>query len=328
MVKVSIITPVYNVEECIERCINSVINQTYKDFELLLIDDGSKDKSIDIAKNLLEKSQVNYKIITQNNSGVSAARNKGIEEASGEYITFLDSDDYVDSRFVELMYKKAETTKCDVVFCDYSEVNEDEKVLVKNRTKCLNQFISGKEAALKQLTDDITIGMRSAIYKTSIIKDNNLFFDSKRKYGEDMIFIVKALLYADKVISVNEILAYYVIWGNSVTQNVSLKHLDCYYSYVDLLEYVRESKNLEKIERFLLEFKIPYSISHIFSVLGSDVNFHKDLFDFLNKNDVRKYLKNYKMQKIDKNNIRYFVQCKGMIYCPKTLIRIFNKIRG
>lgn len=328
MVKVSIITPVYNVEECIERCINSVINQTYKDFELLLIDDGSKDKSTDIAKNLLEKSEVNYKIITQNNSGVSAARNKGIEEASGEYITFLDSDDYVDSRFVELMYKKAETTKCDVVFCDYSEVNEDEKVLVKNRTKCLNEFISGKEAALKQLTDDITIGMRSAIYKTSIIKDNNLFFDSKRKYGEDMIFIVKALLYADKVISVNEILAYYVIWGNSVTQNVSLKHLDCYYSYVDLLEYVRENKNLEKIERFLLEFKIPYSISHIFSVLGSDVNFHKDLFDFLNKNDVRKYLKNYKIQKIDKNNIRYFVQCKCMIYCPKTLIRIFNKIRG
>lgn len=328
MVKVSIITPVYNVEECIERCINSIINQTYKDFELLLIDDGSKDKSIDIAKNLLEKSEINYKIITQNNSGVSAARNRGIEEASGEYITFLDSDDYVDSTFVELMYKKAETAKCDVVFCDYSEVNEDGKVLVRNRTKCLDEVISGKEAALKQLTDDITIGMRSAIYKTSIIKDNNLFFDSKRKYGEDMIFIVKALLYADKVISVNEILAYYVIWGNSVTQNVSLKHLDCYYSYVDLLEYVRENKNLEKIERFLLEFKIPYSISHIFSVLGSDANFHKDLFDFLNKNDVRKYLKNYKIQKIDKNNIRYFVQCKGMIYCPKTLIRIFNKIRG
>ena len=118
MVKVSIITPVYNVEECIERCIDSVINQTYKDFELLLIDDGSKDKSIHIAKSLLEKTDINYKIITQNNSGVSAARNRGIEEASGEYITFLDSDDYVDSRFVELMYKKAETTKCDVVFCD------------------------------------------------------------------------------------------------------------------------------------------------------------------------------------------------------------------
>jgi glycosyltransferase involved in cell wall biosynthesis len=328
LIKVSIITPVYNVEECIERCINSVINQTYKDFELLLIYDGSKYRSIDIAKNLLEKTHVNYNIITQNNSGVSAARNKGIEEATGEYITFLDSDDYIDPRFVELMFKKAETEKCDVVFCDYSEVDAEGKVLVKNRTKCIEKFIGPEEAALKQLRDDITIGMRSAIYKTSIIKDNNLFFDTKRKYGEDMIFIVKALLYADKVISVNEILAYYVIWGNSVTQNVSLKHLDCFFSYVDLLDYVKEKGDLESIEKFLLEFKIPYSIAHIFSVLGSDSNFHKDLFDFLNKSDVRKYLKNYKIQRFDKNDIRYFVQCKGMIYCPKTLVKIFNKIRG
>jgi len=327
LIKVSIITPVYNVEECIERSIKSVINQTNKDFELLLIDDGSKDRSIEIAKDLLEKTDVNYKIITQNNSGVSVARNKGIEEATGEYITFLDSDDYIDSRFIEFMYEKAEVTKSEIVFCDYSEVDGDGKVLVKNRTKCLSEFISGKEAALKQLSDDITIGMRSAIYKTSIVKDNNLFFDSERKYGEDMIFIVKALLYANKVVSVNEILAYYVIWGNSVTQNVSLKHLDCYYSYVDLLEYIRKDGNLKKIEKFLLEFKIPYSISHIFSVLGRDSNFHKDLFEFLNRNDVREYLRNYKMQKINKNNIRYFVQCKGMIFCPKALIGIFNKIR-
>ena len=114
-----------------------------------------------------------------------------------------------------------------------------DNVLVENRTKYLNHFISGKEAALKQLNDDITIGMRSAIYKTSIIKENNLFFDSNRKYGEDMIFIVKALLYANKVISVNEVLAFYVIWETSVTNLVSLKHLDCYYSYVDLLKYVK-----------------------------------------------------------------------------------------
>lgn len=116
MIKVSIITPVYNVEECIERSINSVINQTNKDFELLLIDDGSKDRSIDIAKDLLEKTDIDYKIITQKNSGVSVARNKGIEVAVGEYITFLDSDDYIDSRFIELMYEKAEATQCEIVF--------------------------------------------------------------------------------------------------------------------------------------------------------------------------------------------------------------------
>lgn len=326
MVNISIITPVYNVEKCIEKSINSVINQTCRNFEFLLIDDGSKDNSIQIAKELLQNSDINYKIITQENSGVSVARNKGIQEAVGEYIAFLDSDDYIDSKFVELMYEKAKTTKCDVVFCDYSEVDSQGNILVKNRTKYIQKFISGKEAALKQLKDDITVGMRSAIYKTSIIKSNKLLFDENRKYGEDMIFIVKALLYADKVISVNEVLAFYVIWENSITQNVSLKHLDCYYSYVDLLIYVRRNGNLKDIERFLVEFKIPYSISHVFSILSRDSNFHQDLFEFLNRKDVVEALKNYKIQKVDKNNIRYLIQCKGMLYFPNALLKIFVSI--
>lgn len=96
------------------------------------------------------------------------------------------------------MYEKAEESKCEIVFCDYSEVDAKGNVLVQNRTNYLNKFISGKEAALMQLKDDITIGMRSAIYKSSIIQDNNLLFDTKRKYGEDMVFVVKALLYAKK----------------------------------------------------------------------------------------------------------------------------------
>ncbi len=225
------------------------------------------------------------------------------------------------------MYEKAKETECDVVFCDYSEVDSNGNVLVKNRTNYLNDFISGKEAALLQLKDEITIGMRSAIYKTSIIKSNDLLFDTNRKYGEDMVFVVKALLYSNKVISVNEILAFYVIWGNSVTQNVSLKHLDCYYSYIDLLNYVKKDNNLKEIENFLSEFKIQYSIAHVFSILGKDKNFHDDLFKFLNENDVKSYLKHYKIQKFDKNNIRYLIQCSGMRFCPKLLINVLNKMR-
>ena len=308
MVKVSIITPVYNVEACIEKCVKSVMNQTCKEFEFLLIDDGSKDKSIDIAKELLEGSDINYKIITQKNSGVSTARNEGIKKAVGEYITFLDSDDYIAPEFIELMTKKADKTNCDVVFCDYSEVDANGNVLIENRTKYLSDFITGREAALKQLADEITIGMRSGIYKTSVIKDNNIFFDTKRKYGEDMIFIVKTLLEANKVISVNKVLAFYVIWSNSVTQNVSLKHLDCYYSYVDLLEYIRDKGDLQEIDKFLVEYKIPYSISHVFSILSKDPKFHDDLFEFLNKGQVKESLKRYKIQKMDKNNIRYFTK--------------------
>ena len=267
LVNVSIITPVYNVERCIEKTINSVINQSCKHFELLLIDDGSKDKSIEIAENLLINSDVNYRIISQENSGVSVARNKGISEAKGEYVCFLDSDDYIHKDYIKLMYEKASTCNCDLVFCDYTQVDSKDKVLVQSTTRFLEDFITGREAALKQLSCDITIGMGSALYKTSIIKENNIFFDSSRKYAEDVVFTVKALLNMNKIISVDKTLMFYVRWNSSVTNLVSLKHLDCYYSYVDLLKYLDSQGDFKNIEKFLIEYKIPYAIAHIFSIL-------------------------------------------------------------
>jgi len=324
LVSVSIITPVYNVERCIEKTINSIINQSCKDFELLLIDDGSKDESIKIAENLLINSDVNYRIIIQKNSGVSVARNKGISEAKGKYVCFLDSDDYIDKDYIKLMYEKASTCNCDLVFCDYTQVDSKDKILVESTTRFLEDFITGREAALKQLSCDITIGMGSALYKTSIIKENSIFFDSSRKYAEDVVFTVKALLHMDKIISVNKTLMFYVRWNSSVTNLVSLKHLDCYYSYVDLLEYVKENSDLKEIKKFLTEYKIPYAVAHIFSVLSRDKKFNEDLFKFLNKEDVKGYLRTYKIQKFNKNYIRYLIQCKGILYFPNTLLKVFS----
>jgi len=324
LISVSIITPVYNVERCIEKTINSIINQSCKDFEILLIDDGSKDKSIEIAKNLLINSDVNYRIISQENSGVSVARNKGICEAKGKYVCFLDSDDYIHKDYIKLMYEKASTCNCDLVFCDYTQVDSKDKVLVESTTRFLEGFITGREAALKQLSCDITIGMGSALYKTSIIKENCIFFDSSRKYAEDVVFTVKALIHMNKIISVNKTLMFYVRWESSVTNLVSLKHIDCYYSYVDLLEYVKDNGNLKEIDKFLIEYKIPYAVAHIFSVLSRDKNFNEDLFKFLNKEDVKEYLRTYKIQKFNKNYIRYLIQCKGILYFPNTLLKIFS----
>ncbi len=324
LVNVSIITPVYNVERCIEKTINSIINQSTKDFEFLLIDDGSEDLSIQIAENLLINSDVNYRIIKQINGGVSVARNKGIDEARGEYICFLDSDDYIHEDYIKLMYEKASSCNCDLVFCDYVQVDSKDKILVESTTRFLESYVSGKEGALKQLNCDITIGMGSALYRTSIIKENKLYFDSSRKYAEDVVFTVKALLKMNKIMSLNEALMFYVRWDSSVTNSVSLRHLDCYYSYVDLLKYLDSQGEVKEIKKFLVEYKIPYAISHVFSVLSKDKSFHEQLFNFLGKNDVKNYLRAYKIQKINKNYIRYLVQCKGILYFPNILFRIFS----
>ena len=324
LVNVSIITPVYNVERCIEKTINSIINQSSKNFELLLIDDGSKDKSIEIAENLLINSDVNYRIIRQENSGVSVARNKGISEAEGEYVCFLDSDDYIHKDYIKLMYEKASACNCDLIFCDYTQVDSKDQVLVESTTKFLEDFISGKEGALKQLSCDITIGMGSALYKTSIIRENNIFFDSNRKYAEDVVFTVKALLKMNKIMSLDKALMFYVRWDLSVTNSVSLRHLDCYYSYVDLLKYIDSQGDFKEIKRFLIEYKIPYAIAHVFSVLSKDKDFHGDLFKFLSKKDVKENLRVYKIQKFNKNYIRYLIQCKGILYFPNVLLKIFS----
>lgn len=327
MINVSIITPVYNVERCIEKTINSIINQSSKNFELLLIDDGSKDRSIEIAEGLLINSDVSYRIISQENSGVSAARNRGISEAKGEYVCFLDSDDYIHEDYIKLMYEKAAAFKYDLVFCDYVQVDSKDNILAPSTTKFLEHEVSGREGALKQLNCDITIGMGSALYKTSIIKENKILFDSNRKYAEDVVFTVKALLEMDKIMSLNKALMFYVRWDLSITNSVSLRHLDCYYSYVDLLEYLESQNDYKEIQKFLIEYKIPYAISHIFSILSGDIKFNEDLFDFLGKGDVRKYLKAYKVQKFNKNYIRYLIQCKGILYCPKILLKVFRRMK-
>lgn len=324
MINVSIITPVYNVERCIEKTIISIINQSSKNFELLLIDDGSKDRSIEIAERLLKNSEVNYRIISQKNGGVSSARNRGILEAKGEYVCFLDSDDYIHEDYIKLMYEKAAMFKYDLVFCDYIQVDSNDKVLVESTTKFLEYDVNGREGALKQLNCDITIGMGSALYKTAIIRENNIFFDSNRKYAEDVVFTVKALLKMDKIMSLNKALMFYVRWDLSATNLVSLRHLDCYYSYIDLLKYLDSQGDFKEIRKFLLEYKIPYAICHIFSILSRDKKFHGNLFEFLNKEDVKKHLKTYKIQKINKNYIRYLIQCKGIEYFPNIFLKIFS----
>lgn len=123
--KVSIIIPVYNVERYIERCLESVFNQTFKNSEVIIVNDGSTDKSMDIVKHYKEKCL----IINQENSGLSSARNKGLEYATGDFILFIDSDDYIHPSMVKDMYDVIVSTQSDIVICGYQSVKENEEII-------------------------------------------------------------------------------------------------------------------------------------------------------------------------------------------------------
>lgn len=324
---ISIIMPVYNVEKYISKSINSLVNQSFKDFELILVNDETKDKSIDIALDILKDTNLNYKIINQVNSGVSVARNNGIENCSGDYIYFLDSDDYVDKEFLEKFYKKINETNADIIYCDYSHVDEKNNILVKSSTRVIEKLSSGKEMALELLKDEFSIWVGSGIYRADIIKNNNIRFDNKRKYAEDIAFIVKTLLYSEKVVGINEKLAYYLRREGAVTKSISEKHLDCYYSFKDLLEFVEENfQEEEEIIKVLKEYKLPYAICHIFSMFSRDDNYTERLLKFLSNEEIKQSLNNYKMQSLNKKYLRYYIQCKLIDKFPKWTIDLYKKL--
>ncbi|KWX89396.1 hypothetical protein AMQ83_00860, partial [Paenibacillus riograndensis] len=122
---ISVVIPLYNVEKFIGKCLDSFRNQTYKDFEVLVVDDGSSDKSALIVSDYINSGDLNIKLIKQNNAGVSAARNKGIDEASGDYLCFVDADDLIAPEYLNIIANEIMNKNCDIVFCGYKQVKEE-----------------------------------------------------------------------------------------------------------------------------------------------------------------------------------------------------------
>ncbi len=187
--KVSIIIPIYNAKEYIERCLESIFNQTYKNIEIIAINDGSKDDSLKILKNISKKHD-NLKIIDQENTGVAKVRNRGIKEAKGKYIMFIDNDDYIDNDYVKSYVNKISIDDLDVVIGGYERVDNDGKVLV--RTIPSNTPM-GKYTI---------VAPWAKIYKLEFLKKNNIEFLSTN-IGEDIYFNLKVMNMTNKIAFIN-----------------------------------------------------------------------------------------------------------------------------
>ncbi len=199
---ISVIIPVYNVEKYLDECIKSVIDQSYTDFECILIDDGSTDKSGKICDDWA-KADSRIKVVHQENQGVSAARNKGIEISQGEYIVFIDSDDWVEANYLsDLM---PDETSDLVVSGDY--VDRDGKCLGANIPLADKRFHFAPDAI-----DDIHHLLKSHLifgpivkrFKSEIIKNNNIKYNSLYNYGEDLLFVFEYLKYVDIISTITK----------------------------------------------------------------------------------------------------------------------------
>ena len=221
---VSIIIPIYNVEEYLQDCLNSLINQTYRKIEIILIDDGSTDRSSNIYSQFL--TYTNIKVIKQKNQGVSNARNNGIKVAKGEYIIFIDPDDIVSDRFVEILVATIEKSNTDLVYSGYS--NELENVLYLSGNDKNNLKIkSAKYVENKILKNTYVDGyVWNKIFKSKIIHENNIKFPDKITIWEDLYFVIKYIKKCKSIAFISNKLYFYRLRNNSaVTSGNNFKKI-------------------------------------------------------------------------------------------------------
>lgn len=244
MKQISVIVPVYNTSKYIGNFIKSIINQTYKDFELILVNDGSKDDSIVVAENILKESDVEYKIINKENGGQSTARNKGIEESIGKWIVLLDSDDAIQKDYLKIMYNNVHNNKADVGICDINNVVDETIFEESTRTNEI-EIKNGKEFFKDFILHKISIGPCNLIINKDIIERYNLKFNEESRYSEEFIFITELLYNTEKAVHIKEKLYNYCLRKGSVSTGAKVDRILNGYRQIE-----KYSKRYEKNENY------------------------------------------------------------------------------
>lgn len=219
MIDVSIIIPVYNVSSFIEKCMKSVVDQSFTDFECIIVNDGTKDNSIELIEAII-KGDKRFKVFHQKNQGQGMARNLGLKYAKGKYICFIDADDFVESNYLEEMYREIEKQKADIVCCGFNIITKD-----KVRPHLVSLEASSKiESILHLLNGDDYGSLFNRIFKSDLVKDLNF----NKGIGQDKPFIFELFVKnpISKVTYIEKCLYNYIRRNQSATNSMSKEKID------------------------------------------------------------------------------------------------------
>lgn len=244
MVKVSVIVPVYNVERYIRKCLESLVNQTLYDIEIIVVNDGSTD----LSKNIIEEytnQYSNVKYYKKENGGLSDARNYGMQYATGEYIAFLDADDYIDAKTYEIMYEKAKKENSDIVECNFYWVYGKRK----------KKDIGEKYDGTNEMMEKARVIAWNKLYKRELLEQTKIEFPKGLQY-EDVEFFYKLVPYVEKVSFVKEPLIYYVQRKESLSNSKNEKTRDIFTVLENVISFYK-SKNL--YEKYKEELEYTYT---------------------------------------------------------------------
>lgn len=288
--KVSIVIPVYNAEKYIDDCINSIINQPFQSYEIILVNDGSVDKSKEICLDYAEKYN-NICLIDKENGGPSSARNMGIENAVGEYIVFIDADDIIHKNYFTKLYSTVEENHCDMVISGY-ESNFNNKTIPEFKS---NTVLSGKDLILSNkkvhTNNDLCFCWR-CIYRLSPIKKNNIRFNEGVRVGEDTIFNLEVLLKSRRAMQIDEILYTHVIDNYESIMSIKYKP----YLEESILNQYQDRKILSEEYGLLKKDWYSYNMAYYYS--NSIYNMLKSNIEAKQSQNIRDDIKrivNYEM---------------------------------
>lgn len=276
--KISLIIPVYNTEQYLEDALQSVLAQTFTDYEVIMVNDGSTDGSLAILKKYARKYD-NFKLIDQNNCGRSKTRSAGVAASRGEYIAFLDSDDFLEPEFLAQLYKSAIENDADIACCNYYLYYDKscKKIYMPFTAKT---GVYSNEVALKKLILDTTFHffMWNKLFRRHLFFDNEvIFFDM---YFEDVAICPQLFYYANKVSFVNRSLYYYRRHQGSVISQIDAPKTNDYIKSLGIIRNFLEQKNIYskyklvfKLYAFRFKIQIGYCIltDHIDNLSFADI---------------------------------------------------------
>ena len=349
--QVSIIVPAYNVENYIERCLNSLVNQTFKDIEIITINDGSTDKSLELI-NKYVKEDIRVSVIDLGDEGVSYCRNLGIEKANGKYIMFVDSDDWIDFNMVEVMYKKAEENNIDLVMCSYIREFKDhskEKIfnlpeeIIYKEDKVKNELLRKLVGPVKEELSnpemlDALGTVWGKLYRADIFKENKINFVDLKEIGsaEDTLFNIFTFNYLSKVMFLNKPMYHY--WRDnpkSVTSQYNPKLKEqrkVFFKYIS--DFIKEN-NFEQVFEEALNNRICTSVLGLGLIECSKnnkisrINKIKNIKKIINEEYIRNAYKNLELKYFSIHwRIFYFFIKNKMSFCSYLMLSTIEFLRA
>ena len=318
---ISVVIPIYNVEKYLRRCIDSVIKQTYENLEIILVDDGSQDNCAEICDEYaINDSRI--KVIHKLNGGLSDARNSGIDIASGKYITFIDSDDYVTKDYIEVLYNALKADMTDLAISSHKVIYENGTVIEKATGE--KSILSSKEVLERILYDDgIDLSAWAKLYKIELWNDVRY---PKGRLFEDSATTYKLIDKCDKVTIISKATYNYMIRNSSITNvKFSNKKLDLIKSTQEMCTYVKKRyPDLEKATNRRLMYAYLSTLTQLIKSNEKNDEIEEYLYYYIEENS-KKVLIDKKVPTRDKLAL---ISTKFGLKFYKIIWKIYEKITG